>query len=75
MTYNFDPEQWLENQVRLLESRRASGELAEADFERERAVLERRYEEMVARLDGSFQIPGPRAGSREGDGGASGEKP
>jgi len=57
MTYNFDPEQWLENQQRVLEHRQKQGLLDENGLARELEVLERRYEEMVARLDGTFSIP------------------
>jgi hypothetical protein len=57
MTYNFDVDRWYERQRNLLESRRASGELDAGQFERELEDLEKRHEEMTARLDGTFQIP------------------
>ena len=57
MTYNFDPDRWYENHRTLLEARRARGELADAEFALAIEELDRRYEEMVARLDGSFQLP------------------
>lgn len=58
MTYNFDAERWLENHKALLEARRARGELDETGLARALAELDRRYEEMVTRLDGSFELPG-----------------
>jgi hypothetical protein len=62
MTYNFDPERWYENQRRLLEARRAAGEIDQDALDAQLEDLERRYEEMCARLDGSFQLPAhPRA--------------
>jgi len=56
MTYNFDPEKWLEAQRAVLEARRARGELCEADMEAAFRELDRRYDELVARLDGTYEI-------------------
>lgn len=56
MTYNFDPEKWLEAQRAVLEARRARGELADADMEAELGEIDRRYDELVARLDGTYEI-------------------
>ncbi len=58
MTYNFDADRWYENQKALLEARRERGEVADAEFARAIEELDRRYDEMVARLDGTFQLPG-----------------
>ena len=57
MTYNFDPERWYENQRALLEARRRSGELDGEGFERAAAELEERYERMLERLDGTYEVP------------------
>ena len=57
MTYNFDPERWPEAQRAALEARRGRGEIDEATLEAEILELDRRYEEMVARLDGTYGIP------------------
>jgi len=57
MTYNFDAERWLQDQRALLEAQRGRGELNEEELARALDELDRRYEEMVARLDGSFQLP------------------
>ena len=57
MTYNFDPERWYENELAYLNEKRASGKMSSADFESARADLELKYEKMIARLDGSYQIP------------------
>ena len=56
MTYNFDPERWLENERLRLEQRRHTGELSEEAAARAAEALERRYEAMVARLDGTFPV-------------------
>ena len=58
MTYNFDPEAWYERQRRLLEHRRRNGELDDDQLAAALADLDRRYEEMVDRLQGSYQLPG-----------------
>ena len=57
MTYNFDPDKWLENHRMLLEERHRRGELDERAFAEALAELDRRYEEMVRRLDGTYQLP------------------
>ncbi len=59
MTYNFDPERWLENQLALLERRHGMGELNDDELARARQELDRRYDQMVERLDGTFRIPNP----------------
>ncbi len=57
MTYNFDPDRWYENQRALLEARRRDGDLDAYGFEEALRDLDRRHEEMVARLDGTYGIP------------------
>ncbi len=57
MTYNFDPERWLERQQAWLRHRRETGELTETEFEAALVELEARYEALLARLDGSYQLP------------------
>jgi len=60
MTYNFDPDRWYESHRAALEGRRERGELEERDFTAELEDLERRYEEMLDRLDGTYEIPEKR---------------
>jgi len=57
MTYNFDPDRWLESHRAALEERRLRGDIDKDRFEIEMADLDRRYEEMLERLDGTYQIP------------------
>lgn len=59
MTYNFDPDRWFEDQQTLLEMRHADGTLDDRAFEEAMRELERRYETMLARLDGTYQLPVP----------------
>jgi hypothetical protein len=63
MTYNFDPDRWYENQRLLLEQRRAQGQLDTRQFEQELERLDERYDEMLKRLDGPFELPGREDGS------------
>jgi hypothetical protein len=56
MTYNFDPDRWYDDQRRLLELRLKDGSLDRAAFDEALAELERRYESMLARLDGTYQL-------------------
>jgi hypothetical protein len=57
MTYNFDPDKWYDIERELLESRLGSGEIGEQAFKSALEALDRRYDEMLDRLDGSYQIP------------------
>lgn len=57
MTYNFDADRWYDNQRALLERRKASGELGPEAFERELERLDQRYDDMVNRMPGPFELP------------------
>jgi len=57
MTYNFDPDHWYENELTVLEQRRNAREIDDQTYEQAVVDLDRRYDEMVDRLDGSYQIP------------------
>ncbi len=57
MTYNFDPDRWYDNELAVLKERRRTDELNDSEYEQAVADLDRRYDEMVDRLDGSYQIP------------------
>lgn len=57
MTYNFDPDTWLATHRAALEARRDRGEFSDPEFQIELEDLDRRYDEMVARLDGTYEIP------------------
>jgi hypothetical protein len=57
MTYNFDPDRWYENERAALEERWRSGAITESEFKKALQELDRRYDELWKRLDGSFQIP------------------
>jgi len=57
MTYNFDPDRWYGSHRAALEGRRERGELEEREYAAELQDLDRRYEEMLDRLDGTYEIP------------------
>jgi len=57
MTYNFDPDRWYEMKRAILDSRLDSGDLTPEAYALALEELERRHEEMVARLDGTYRIP------------------
>ena len=56
MTYNFDPDRWLDNELAALELQRKSGRLNEADYNKCKDQLLDRYDDMVQRLDGSYRM-------------------
>ena len=57
MTYNFDPDRWYDNELAVLKERLRTGELDARSYEAAVDDLDRRYDEMMDRLDGSYQIP------------------
>jgi hypothetical protein len=57
MTYNFDPDRWYENQRRLIEARRAEAAMDEETLAAALEELERRYEQLTARMDHPFDLP------------------
>jgi hypothetical protein len=57
MTYNFDPERWYENEFSALEVLYKEGKLTDIEFNKTRSDLLQRYEEMLSRLDGTYQLP------------------
>ena len=57
MTYNFDPERWHENEYSALEIIYKKGEITDIEFKEQCTNLQKRYEEMLSRLDGAYQIP------------------
>ena len=56
MTYNFDPDRWYENEQRALAAAVRAGSMSTQAYEKALDVLEKRYDAMVARLDGTYQI-------------------
>jgi hypothetical protein len=56
MTYNFDPDRWYEDQRLWLDARRRAGELSDEEYQAALADLDRRYEAMLGRLDGTFEL-------------------
>lgn len=57
MTYNFDPDNWYDNERAFLDGRRQRGELSDEQYRAEMEDLDRRYEAMVERLDGTYTLP------------------
>ncbi|UCE54864.1 MAG: hypothetical protein JSV31_05320 [Desulfobacterales bacterium] len=57
MTYNFDPDRWYENELAVLKARFKAGKLSAQEYEEATNDLDRRHDEMLERLDGTFQIP------------------
>jgi len=65
MTYNFDPDRWLDAHRKVLEACLDRGEIDDAELEAELLELDQRYEEMIARLDGTYVIPAGRSNAGE----------
>ena len=57
MSYNFDPDRWYENERGMLEHRYKKGEISGREYSDAIRDLERRYNDMLDRLDGTYQLP------------------
>ena len=57
MTYNFDPDRWYEDEYALLEQEMKQGRLTQTEFDRRVETLTGKYDDMTARLDGTYQLP------------------
>ncbi len=57
MTYNFDPDRWYENERGAIEAEYRSGKKTTQKYNEDIEDLYRRYDEMMDRLDGTYQLP------------------
>jgi hypothetical protein len=57
MTYNFDPDRWYDDEYGLLEQALKQGRMTAAEFDRRVEALSAKYDDMLARLDGTYQLP------------------
>jgi len=57
MTYNFDPDRWYEDELGIIEARFKAGEIRPQEYQEALCELDRCYDEMLQRLDGTYQIP------------------
>ncbi len=57
MTYNFDPDRWYQDERTILDARYRAGEIRQSEYEDAVSELDRRYDEMIDRLDGTYQVP------------------
>ncbi len=56
MTYNFDPDRWYENERNAIEEEHRSGKKSARQTNDAIDDLQRRHDEMMDRLDGTYQI-------------------
>lgn len=66
MTYNFDPDKWLDDQFFMLQVRQKNGELSQAQFDMAVLDLEEKHEAMWQRLDNSYCIVPEQVMNRTG---------
>jgi hypothetical protein len=57
MTYNFDPDRWYEREREMLDARQRAGEISAQEYKKVLSELDRRYDKMLDRLDGTYQVP------------------
>jgi hypothetical protein len=56
MTYNFDPDKWYDDELYMLKSKFKNSEITESEHEQAVESLDKKYEEMWKRLDGTYQL-------------------
>ncbi len=56
MTYNFDPDRWYDNELYLIQSQLKTGKITLNEYDEAVEILDKKLEEMWARLDGTYQI-------------------
>jgi len=56
MTYNFDPDEWYERELAFIEARHRRQELDDGALAEAIEELDRKYDEMLDRLDGAYQV-------------------
>jgi hypothetical protein len=61
MTYNFDPDRWYENEISAVKAGYKTGKITAEEYRKALKDLDRRYEAMWKRLDGSYRIPRPES--------------
>ncbi len=61
MTYNFDPDRWYDNERLVIDERFRSGKMNAREYKDAIDDLDCRYDEMLDRLDGTYQIPAKSA--------------
>jgi hypothetical protein len=57
VTYNFDPDRWYDNERLVIDTRFRSGKMSAREYKDAIDDLDGRYDEMLDRLDGTYQIP------------------
>ena len=57
MTYNFDPDRWYDNERLAIDARFRSGRITAREYKDAIDDLDYRFDEMLDRLDGTYQIP------------------
>lgn len=57
MTYNFDPDRWYDGEFDLLERELKRDRLTQSEFDHKVEALTEKYDDMIRRLDGTYQLP------------------
>ena len=57
MTYNFDPDRWYDIERLAIDERLRSDKMNAREYKDAIDDLDCRYDEMLDRLDGTYQIP------------------
>jgi hypothetical protein len=53
MTYNFDPDQWVERELAVIRASCKAGKITRQEYEKAEKTLDKRLEDMWKRIDGS----------------------
>lgn len=61
MTYNFNPDRWYDNERLVIDERFRSGKINAREYKDAIDDLDCRYDDMLDRLDGTYQLPAKSA--------------
>ncbi|MBC2703775.1 hypothetical protein [Desulfobacula sp.] len=56
MTYNFDLDKWYDSELYLIQLKLKTGEITQNEYDDAVEILDKKFEEMWKRLDGTYQI-------------------
>jgi hypothetical protein len=61
VTYNFNPDRWYDNERLVIDERFRSGKINAREYKDAIDDLDCRYDDMLDRLDGTYQLPAKSA--------------
>jgi len=58
MTYNFDPDEWYDNELFMIQTKLEKNEITQEEYDLAVLALDQKMGEMWKRLEGTYQVGG-----------------